>query len=78
MKDLSNIFGKPREGVHSFRLPILDIAVVDLMLTIIVAFFIARHFNKSFIDIFIILMLIAILSHQYFGVKTKLNSLIFS
>lgn len=32
-----HVFGRPREGVHTLRLPVLDIAVVDLALTIVYA-----------------------------------------
>ena len=34
----SGILGKPREGIHSFR--IFDIAIVDVILTFVLAWFI--------------------------------------
>ena len=45
----SDIFGAPGTGVHRWRIPILDIALVDTLLTILLAFGIFKTFNfKSF------------------------------
>jgi hypothetical protein len=44
-----NIFGEPRTGVHRWRVPILDISVVDTALTVLLAFGIFKIFNfKNF------------------------------
>jgi uncharacterized membrane protein YcaP (DUF421 family) len=66
-----NIFGKPREGVHSIR--ILDIAIVDVLATIISAFLFAKLFNLSFLTTLVILFLLGILMHWLFCVETTVN-----
>lgn len=73
----ANIFGKPKEGVHSIR--IFDIAVVDLLLTFVMAFVISRYAlkGKYLILIFIILLLLGILVHRLFCVNTTINKLVF-
>lgn len=62
-------FSEPRQGIHSIR--IFDIAVVDLILTIILSIIISRH---NFIAVFIILVIISILVHSMLGIKTKTNA----
>ena len=45
----SDIFGAPGTGVHRWRIPILDIALVDTLMTILLAFGNFKTFNfKSF------------------------------
>jgi hypothetical protein len=66
-------FSEPREGIHSLR--ILDIAIVDVFLTVIVALFISK---KYFLSIFIALILLSIVMHTLLGIKTKTNSWLFS
>ena len=41
-----NILGVPGNGVHSYR--IFNIAIVDVILTVIVAYIISYIFKKSF------------------------------
>jgi len=43
--DYKDIFGKPREGAHSYR--ILDIAVVDFLLTIVLAYITTLLFKRN-------------------------------
>jgi len=71
----SEIFGKPNEGVHSYRL--FDIAVVDLLATALVSGAISFTFNKNFIVILLILLLLGIIFHRLFCVNTTINKLIF-
>jgi len=71
-----NIFGEPNTGLHEYR--ILDIAIVDVILTIMVAFFIniyLPHYNV--IVILIVLFLIGIISHRIFCVRTTIDKLLF-
>ena len=42
-----NIFGKPREGNHKSRIPVLDVATVDVVATIIGAVVISYVMNYS-------------------------------
>ncbi len=64
-----NDFSIPRKGIHSLR--IFDIAIVDLLLTFIFAIIISK---KNFIAVFIILMLLSIVIHTLFNIRTKTNS----
>jgi hypothetical protein len=70
-----HIFGKENDGIHSYRL--FGIAIIDLAMTILLAFIISYCFNYNFIYIFFLLMLIAIGLHYLFGVNTTINNFLF-
>ena len=70
-----DIFGKPNTGVHSYR--IFNIAIVDVLLTILVAFIIARLIKKPFWIVLLILFLLGIILHHLFCVRTTIDKLIF-
>lgn len=71
-----NIFGKVGEGVHSIR--IFNIAIVDVLLTILAAFFIKYFFPKwNFWIILFGLFLSGIILHRLFCVKTTIDKLLF-
>lgn len=70
-----NIFGSPNEGVHSYR--IFDLAIVDIVGTIIGAYIIYKLTGYNFNKILISLFILGIILHKIFCVNTKLNSLIF-
>ena len=70
-----NLFGKPNEGVHKYR--ILDIAIIDLLLTVGAAYLISRYYNQDFKLIFTILILLGIIMHRIFCVKTTIDKLLF-
>lgn len=74
-KDLSEIFGKVNEGVHSYRF--LNLAIIDVIMTIIGAFIIAKIFNINFWIILIFLFILGIILHRLFCVNTTINKLIF-
>lgn len=74
-KNLSEIFGKPNEGVHSYRF--FNLAIVDVIMTIIGAFIIAKIFRINFIITLIILFIIGIILHRLFCVNTTINKFIF-
>lgn len=71
-----DIFGRPREGAHAYRL--FDIAIVDVAATIIVAFIISRIFGVTFWKSLVALFLIGIISHRAFCVRTKVDKLVFA
>jgi hypothetical protein len=75
MHDLADIFGKPNEGPHSIRL--FGIAIVDLVLTIIGAFFLSKLLKVNFFIVLLLLLLLGILLHRIFRVNTTINKLIF-
>jgi len=71
-----DIFGRPREGAHAYR--VFDIAVVDVVATIILAFIISRAFSLTFWKSLVALFLIGILAHRAFCVRTTVDKLVFS
>jgi hypothetical protein len=66
-----DIFGKVREGPHSYR--IFDVAVVDSVLTILLALFLQKIFfqNFSFLKVLAVTFIIGELMHWYFCVDSK-------
>lgn len=83
----SNIFGSPNTGVHIVRIPILDLALFDVLLTFLLAFvifWISVYIFRNFFNIeieysvvyYIILaftFLIGYLLHDYFCIKSTIN-----
>jgi uncharacterized membrane protein YcaP (DUF421 family) len=70
----SNIFGEPNQGIHSIR--IFDIAIIDVLLTIIAAYIVSNIFNISFIIILLLLFILGIIFHRLFCVKTTIDKLL--
>jgi hypothetical protein len=71
-----DIFGAPGTGVHSYRF--LNIAIVDLGATILVAFLISYFSKISFILTLIILLLLGIIAHHLFCVRTTVDKILFT
>lgn len=72
----SNIFGEPNKGAHAIRIG--KFAAVDIILTGLAAFALNKFkIDCSLIVIFIILIIIAIIMHKVFCVKTALNNMLF-
>ena len=74
-KKFSEIFGRPNEGAHSYRF--MNLAIVDVLGTIIGAFVIAKVFNLNFFLTLLILFILGIILHRLFCVNTTINKLIF-
>jgi len=71
-----DIFGKVGEGVHSYR--IFNIAIVDVLLTVLAAFIIYLLIPKyNFFYILIVLFIIGIILHRIFCVRTTVDKLLF-
>lgn len=71
LEKYKDIFGKPNENLHTH---FLNIAIFDLVLTILFAFIITLIINFTFwnfIIIFIIIFSIGQLFHFIFGVQTS-------
>ena len=69
------IFGKPKEGVHQYR--IFDIAIVDFLSTIAGAYLIAKFTNQDFKLVLFILFLLGIIVHHLFCVQTTIDKFLF-
>lgn len=74
-KAYSEIFGKPKQGVHSYR--ILDLAIADIIMTIIGAIIISLILKINFFLTLIFLFLLGIILHRLFCVNTTINKMIF-
>jgi fatty acid desaturase len=70
-----DILGKPKEGVHKYR--IFNIAIVDVILTILLALFISYIFKFNFWITLLIIFLIGILAHRIFCVRTTIDKILF-
>lgn len=70
-----DVFGKPKQGVHSFR--IFDIAVIDVVFTIIGGVLIARWLDIAIWKPVFALFIIGIVSHRLFCVRTTIDKILF-
>jgi len=68
-----DIFGKPKEGPHSYR--IFNIAIIDTVLTILLGYFISKYFKLNLFYVLIILFILGIIVHKMFCVETTLTKL---
>jgi hypothetical protein len=71
-----NILGVPGQGPHSYR--IFNIAIVDVLLTIILAYIISYIYNISFVKSSITFFILGILLHRLFCVRTTIDKLLFN
>lgn len=69
------MFGMPNTGLHKYR--IFNIAIIDVVLTIILALFINNFIHINFWYILFMLFFIGIILHKLFCVKTTIDKLIF-
>ena len=70
-----DFFGKPGEGAHSYR--IVNIAYIDVIFTVIMAWVISKLFTLSFGYTLIIVFLLGIVMHRAFCVRTTIDKLFF-
>jgi len=72
-----NILGKPKKGIHKYR--IFNIAIVDVLLTIFFAYIIYLFIpNYNYFCILILLFILGIILHRLFCVTTTIDKLLFS
>jgi len=71
--DYRHIFGKEKEGIHSYRF--MDIAIMDVLLTFIGAIIIGYYFKLNIILVFIILIILGTLIHYIFCVETTITKM---
>lgn len=70
-----HIFGEERKGFHSIRL--FNIAILDLLATILGAWAISYYFKLNFFIVLILALIIGIILHRIFCVNTTVNKMIF-
>jgi hypothetical protein len=68
-KKYSKIFGIPNEGVHKYRL--LDVALVDYVLTILLAIFLSKLTKIPLVISTIMMFVLGIILHMLFGINTS-------
>ena len=72
----SDIFGKVKTGIHSYR--VFDIAIMDVILTFIGAFLLQLLFpNINFFIVLFGLFGLGIALHRLFCVRTTVDKLLF-
>ena len=69
------LFGEPKKGIHKYR--IFDIAIMDVLQTIIFAYLLSYFFKKKFHEVAIALFLLGIIAHRIFCIRTTIDKLIF-
>ena len=71
-----DILGKPGQGIHSYR--IFNIAIVDVIFTIIGAYVIYLFLPKiNYFVILISLFILGIILHKIFCVRTTIDKYLF-
>ena len=70
-----NILGIPDKGIHSYRF--MNVAIVDVIMTIIAAILISYLFNISLFYTLIALFVLGIILHRLFCVRTTIDKLLF-
>ena len=75
MCKFKGIFGEPNTGVHKLR--IFNIAIVDVVATIIVAYGISKATTWDFVLVLISLFVLGIILHRIFYVRTTLDKVFF-
>ena len=70
-----NVLGIPNKGIHKYRL--LNIAIIDVIFTIIGGFVLSKSFNINFYKITIFLFILGIVLHRLFCVRTTIDKLLF-
>ena len=73
----SEIFGKVGEGLHSYR--IFNIAIIDVIFTIIGAYFLQKSLLKEYkyYEVLLGLFLLGVIMHRLFCVRTTVDKLLF-
>jgi hypothetical protein len=70
-----DIFGEPNTGVHAYRIG--NIAIVDVILTLLLAWFLSRISRVRLIYWIILLFVLGIIVHRMFCVRTTIDQLLF-
>lgn len=61
----------PRVGIHAPRIPLLDVAAVDTVLTVLLALIVARLMHWPFWATALGLFLVSVPAHWLAGVETR-------
>lgn len=70
-----NMFGAVGTGAHSYR--IFNVAIVDVILTVLVAYLISWYFRLPLLWTLVAFFLFGIIAHRAFCVRTTVDKLLF-
>ena len=70
-----DVFGKPGEGAHKYR--VFNIAIVDTLLTVLLAYIIAYFSGISLMYVIPGTFFFGIVLHRLFCVRTTVDKLLF-
>jgi hypothetical protein len=70
-----DLFGKPDTGIHSIRF--MNLAVMDIIMTLIGAYLISYATKISFSIVAIVLFILGIIAHRLFCVRSTIDKLLF-
>ena len=70
-----NMFGEPGKGVHGIR--IFDIAIIDVLFTVIAGILIAYYWKLNTAIVLVVLFVTGIIAHRMFCVRTTIDKLLF-
>ena len=70
-----DILGKPGVGIHSYRL--FDLAIADIIMTLIVSWLISYFYKLPFLLVTVILFALGIFLHRIFCVRTTVDKFLF-
>jgi len=73
--EYKNLFGELNTGIHSYR--IYNFAVFDILITIIVGYFISRFLKTPFYLTLGLFFLFGIFIHRIFCVRTTVDKILF-
>lgn len=71
LKKYRFLFGKEKQGIHKYRFN--NIAIIDLIGTVIISIYLAYMYKINFLISFSIMISLGILLHFLFGVETTFN-----
>ena len=70
-----DVLGVPGQGIHSYR--VLNIAIMDVLMTIVAAILISYSFRVQLLGTTIVLFLLGITLHHVFCVRTTVDTFLF-
>jgi hypothetical protein len=70
-----NLFGEPGKGVHSLR--VFNFAAADIITTFVGSAIISRVTGYSFVVVLLALIILGVISHRVFCVKTTVDNFLF-
>ena len=72
-----DVLGKPRLGSHAIRIPVIDVAMIDVLMTAVAALATAKFQLRRWPAHFLGWFVVAQILHIVFCVRTRVVELIF-